>query len=248
MKRRRVIGMALVQLALMLNGINLVPAQDEGYYTVSGRVVDQNGNGFADAGVCLEPIVYKSQAFDRFVECIGTESDGRFAFKRIKNESTAGKDYFLFVSVENNRSLSTVTPPFDLVREFDRSFDGKKVRFESKSSIELGDLGVQFWYGTAALTISQTGLSRSKTVIDWPNVWLRILNKSGNVVYLSTLSREDARRYVKGNGTRLNVSLPEGKWKVELLTSPESDHPIAYSPYFEVERGAEHNVELTADL
>ena len=239
-RRFQVLKRALILLVFIIAASGAVHAQDDGYYTITGRVVDRDGNGFADAGICLEPGVYESKAFDRFVECIGTDPDGRFAFKRTKDESTTGKDYFLFVSVDNSDGLSTMTPPFDLVRRFDKSFDGKLVKLGSQDVIDLGDVGVQFWYGAAALTFSP----RSKESVDWPNAWVRILNKNGNVVHLASLSREDVRKCVKNDGSRLDVALPEGRWKVEILTSPDSRGPVAYTPYFDIKRDAKHNATL----
>ena len=243
-RRYRIRGRIFIFVVLAIAWTGIIHAQDEGYYITKGRVVDRNGNGFPDAGICLEPVVYESQAFDRFVECIGTDSDGRFAIKKIKNESTIGKRYFLFVSVDGTDALSTITPPFDLVRHFDKSFDGREIVLGSKSLIDVGDVSVQFWYGAVTLDFSRSEFKDSKKGIDWPSASLRILNQAGNVSFFSTLSKDDIARYVKYNGFKLSIALPEGKWKVEIRAS-SGKRLVAYSSYFFVKRNSERSVKMT---
>ena len=156
MIRKGLFHLVIFLLVLLVTFQLNIAGQNDDLYTVKGRVIDDRGLPLADVGICVEPVVDRSTAFDSFTECVGTVSDGRFGISKFKNEFTIGQNQFLFVYAGTSSTvLTTIDPPFVWIRRYDKAFNGKLIRFGSKSVIDLGDVKVQFWFGQANLDFSQ---------------------------------------------------------------------------------------------
>ena len=193
--------------------------QDSDNYTVLGRVVDEKGKPLSDAGICVEPVVDNPTDFDSFIRCIGTEVDGRFSIKKFRNEYTIGKEHFLYVYADNTgvQVMSAINPPFRSIKQYDKTFEGKRLIFGAERVIDVGDVRVQFWFGQASLKFSEYSVGKRNKPIDWSRINLKIRNKDGRTVEFGTLSKYKQKTYIRNNGTELDISLPEGRWKVEII-------------------------------
>lgn len=234
---KHLIGYGFLLTLLLICGVGSILGQSDNYHTITGRVIDDQGRPFANAGICLEPAKYTSTAFDRFIECADSEADGRFTIKKARSESTINQTQLLFVSVDNNSARTVIDPPFDLIRSYDRSFNGKPVKLDDKNLTDVGDVKVQFWFGQINLKFSKTSANQ----IDWPHIWLKVLHRNGRVAYFSTLSKNSINKYVKNDGSELSISLPQGKWKVEIVEF-DTRRVIAESSYIEVPRNGNKDV------
>lgn len=211
----------------------------EQYYTITGRVVDENGKPNSDAGIIVEPVKYTSKQFDRFIEGVDTDAEGRFTKQIIKNEFTVGRNYFLFVTVDTNlNAVTTVDPPFDWIRKYDKTYNGKLIKLGKEKLIDVGDVKVQFWYGQANLNFAD--YFKKKNINSQERggrgLYIQVRNAKGYRVYASTLSISGIQKYVDQENSKVRISLPEGKWKIEIL----EDYPtpkIAESSYFEIRKG-----------
>ena len=116
------------QIVLILFSFATIYGQNEEYYTIIGRVIDENGKPNSDAGIWVVPVKYNTTTFYSFDDGFGTDTEGRFIKKVLKNELTNGRDFFLFISVDtNSEAMTTVDPPFVWIREHDKSYDGQLI-------------------------------------------------------------------------------------------------------------------------
>ena len=233
----RIVGISF-QIALILFSFVTAYGQNEDYYTITGRVVNENGKPNSDAGVWVEPVVYNSKQFDRFIEGVGTDIEGRFTKKIVKNKFTSNRDYFLFVTVDTNLdALTTVAPPFVRVREHDKTYDGKFIKLGNKDLIDVGDVKVQFWYGQANLNFADYFKKKNINPSErgWRGLYIQVRNAKGYLVYASTLSISDIQKYVDQANSKVKISLPEGKWKIEILEEYPAPK-IAESSYFVIKK------------
>lgn len=207
-------------------------AQTDGAVLFSGRVIDEEGNPTSDAEVCLEPVVYESEAFDRIIECIKPGADGRFTMKKWRGGSKIETRYFLFVSRNScESSLVRVTAPFDELRPAESFFDGMPFNLGSTPHIDAGDVPIKFYYGNAVLMLRKDG----KNPIDWYGVYMKVSTKSGRTASFRSLSNSAIETHIRDEGTRLNICLPVGEWKVELVDG-ETEQKIASSNRFRIVR------------
>lgn len=111
---------------------------------------------------------------------------------------------------DDSEALTALRPPFDLLRRYDKSFNGRLVTFGSKDLVDLGDVPVQFRYGTATL--------KSTNRIPWHEVYLRVKDKQGHIVCFMSLTENDIDSYVTKSGSELKISLPQGRWRVDFVS------------------------------
>jgi hypothetical protein len=209
--RRRFIFCSTLLIVLLLGVDADLYAQSTDQYKVVGTVVDANGQPYLDASVFLEPIEYLSTSFERFITGDGPDQSGRFEIVRNKTKVQPGQSALLFVVAdESTDALSTIRPPFDAVRRFDKSFDGIKITYGSSNLIDVGRVNVRFWFGQAKI--------KTYTRVPWSETYLRIRDPKGNTVYFQSLSAANIARYVRRDKSELSISLPEGRWRVELLS------------------------------
>ena len=190
--------------------------------------------------LCCFASICAQNSYQYEIEGESTNTEGRFNFIYNKKKVAPEDKHFLFVSIDNTKdALTTIYPPFDWVRQYDKSFDGKLVRFGSKDRIDVGDVKVQFWYGQADLSFSKTAANKIK----WSQIYLKIRNKNGHMVYFSSLNQENIKRYIKNNGTEVAISLPEGRWKVEIIEF-DTRRILAQSPYFRITRNSKPDIVM----
>jgi hypothetical protein len=204
-------------------------------YVIKGRVVDTDGQGVMHAGICLEPVEI-STAFDNFVECVGSGPDGTFKLEKIRNEFTdvAKQELYIYFGTSGD-TLETIVPPFYGLQRFDKKFHGAPLVFGQESLIDIGDVTIQFWYGQVNLDFSRYKASKGLATIDWEGLYLRIRTSRGKIVYGNTLSHDDIyeHSYIDRAEDLLKLSIPEGRWKIEVLWK---GGVRAASPFFEVSR------------
>jgi len=200
-------------------------------YTISGRVVDGHGRPLANIGICFEPDKYRG-GFDRFIECRGTVIDGKFVEKVSRNEH--GQLYFLYLYDNiGTKGIDLMDPPFDWLRSRDETFNGIPVRLGEKLLIDLGDLNVRFYFGDTVLDFAQFKARKKLNDLKWDDLFIAVRHRNGQYVAYSSLSDDDVE--VNGNvdkaKSRLKVTLPEGRWKIEAIWD---NKVLATSEYFDI--------------
>jgi hypothetical protein len=221
---------------LILIGNVAIYGQNKDSYLITGRVISENGKANSTAGICIEPVMHNSTQFDRFIICTDTDDNGRFTKQINKNKYTVGQNYFLFVTADTNfKALTTIAPPFDLIRKYDKTFNGKLIKLGNQNLIDVGDVRAQFWYGQANLSFLEFKKAKKNKDIDWGSIILQIKDKKGHIGFASTLSKSDLTEYIDQEKSELKISLPKGSWKVEILNSFEGPK-LAESSYFVIKK------------
>ncbi len=189
--------------------------------SVVGRVTDSHGRPISHVDVYLEPANFVADGFDRLIESSVTGDDGRFVIKRNKEKGMSTRRWMLYVSLDRTvGTVSFLTPPFDMLRRYDKSFDGRPLEITGKELVNVGDLRVQFFY--SKLTVDLSALKRASASgrgydLFWNKIYFRILNKKGHLAEESSLSDNDVRAQLGGDDSLLNISLPNGAWKIQVL-------------------------------
>lgn len=215
-------------------------AQDAEIYTITGRVVDDFGKPISEATATIAPVTDKTECFDCISEVKDfTETDGKFTLK-IYRKKLASAEHFLWITVDEGRDfLGTLDAPFYFLRKQDISFNGKLVILGKNKKIDIGDVKVQIRYGKAVLDFSSyfTKSKINKDTWDWGDFFINIITaKKAKSVHFSGISQEQIRRYVDKTTSKLKISIPEGKWKIEIVRG----YPIqnlrkyAETDYFEI--------------
>jgi hypothetical protein len=227
--------------------------QGSNEHRIIGRVVTEAGEPLPGAEVLVQPRAYVPVSFERFVGAEVSDENGKFSVRarvsRTKEDLIIESDrnQQLIVWIDNNlEAFSPLTPPFDLLRKYDRRFNGRPITLGSNKVIVVGDIRPQFWYGQLDLRISEKAFPKGPAEIKWNDVYLRIRNGTGKTVHYSTMSNNDIEKYVKSNGLLLRLSLPEGKWKVEIVDS-NSRKTMFESPLTDIVRDQTRSVAMSGD-
>lgn len=231
----------VLQIILLAGSCITFYAQDEEHYTIIGKVVDEKGTPVSGANVLIEPVTDTSTAFDRFIINKITDTEGKFSIIKSKTPHKISNELFLYPWVDENlQALTTIKPPFDWLRKYDATFNGEFIKLGSENLIDVGNVKVKFWYGQVNLNFSNLETKKNLKDIDWTSVWVKIRNKDGFTVFKNSLSISNIKKYLSAEKSELKISLPVGKWKVELLSFSTAKKPskkIAESNYFEIKKG-----------
>jgi hypothetical protein len=193
-------------LFLILGAAKTAP-QEEYYYAVTGRVIDEQGQPVAgayvvvDAGPGGDIVVY-------------TEADSKGKFRFEQRVNLAKVERTLYVTSPRFPAASDpVRPPFDMLRHSANDpYAGQKIVIKKNGEIDVGDVRLQVYYGLIDLELrSSKGLPLTPAEKrKWRRPWLRLRNEQGDFILDSSFPR---------NMPDLRVALPEGTWRLEVTPS-----------------------------
>jgi hypothetical protein len=208
--RPRHIGTLLGLFLLSLMVSLTAAAQDRPlYYSVSGRVVDEEGKGVAGAIVGMR--VPEPQSPDAFHMTIAGK-DGRF---RTGDSARVPVDYATFwVSAPVTDAHAPVDFMFGRLGYLDPSFKGQTVSFDGgQSQAELGDVRVQAHFRKVSIRILDSkGSPLDPESKDWDNLRLLIRDARGDMVHEGGVAAAARRR----DKSTIVLALPEGTWEMAV--------------------------------
>ncbi|HUQ33232.1 MAG TPA: ankyrin repeat domain-containing protein [Pyrinomonadaceae bacterium] len=179
------------------------------YYSISGRVVDEEGKGVAGALVGMR--VPEPQSPDAFHTTIA-DKDGRF---RAGDSARTRVDYATFwVSAPLTDAHAPVDFMFGSLSYLDSSFEGQKVTFgDDQLQVDLGDVRVQARYSKVEIRIlDRTGSPLSRDSKDFDKLRLLIRDARGEVINEGGVA-EAAKRKDKSS---IILALPQGTWEIAV--------------------------------
>jgi len=179
-----------------------------------GRVIDSEGRSVKGASIYLEPDK-SNGGFDQFIVASESAADGTFRMSKALSRENKKRTWRLFVVVDETgrEFINPVTPPFDLLRSKNGSFEGQIIRPGANKVVDLRNIVVQHYYGAVELDVGQLIESHSDK-FPWKDVDIRIFDERGILASDSSLSQNALDRSIID--TTLKMSLPEGLWNVEL--------------------------------
>src|SRR5262249_27660019 len=131
-------------------------------YILVGRVVDENGRPVAGADVVLEPENYHSNTIDRFIESSVSLVDGSFRIEKDPAWVRSAGRLQLFISVDNTSATSVLlSPPFDVLRQVDVSYNGLPVKFSQGQFLDVGNVTIKFKNGEVQLDFGDRRLEKT---------------------------------------------------------------------------------------
>ena len=209
-------ALALIVLTLLLFRADGYCAGELKAFVVKGRVVGDDGRPVAGAQVIIWPSERRREnpgrAYDEMVEVWGTESDGSF---RVEGTALSFPErWTLYVTSPAPPGADPlVTPPFLLQKSvLDRHFAFPRFVVR-KGEVDVGDVKVRLHHGLLNVRLlTRDGAPAFTEADDWPPVRLRVRDSEGRVVMEGGLSE---RAFGK-SGSSFAVSLPNGKWRLEV--------------------------------
>ncbi|HEV7701008.1 MAG TPA: hypothetical protein VGO43_12315, partial [Pyrinomonadaceae bacterium] len=113
-------------------------------------------------------------------------------------------------------ALNFVDPPFDLLRRRSPAFAGRLVRLCGTNKLDLRGIPVIYQY--EVVSIDLTPFAAGADVFpDWSTTTIRITDGQGRLAAeIDSLSLDDVRLLAGSHS--IDLSLPEGKWQVALVT------------------------------
>ncbi len=193
-------------LFLMLGTAQTAP-QQEYYYAVTGKVIDEQGQPVAGAYVVVDAghggdIVLFTEA----------DSQGKFRFE--ERASLLKEERTMYITSPRSATASDpVRPPFDMFpHSSDEKYSGQKISINKNGEIDVGEVRVQVYYGLIELVLHSSKdapLTRAEKK-KWRRAWLRLRDEHGNQILDS--------RFPLGSPD-LKVALPEGTWRLEITPS-----------------------------
>jgi hypothetical protein len=195
---------------LTLLSATVISAQDRPLsYSISGRVVDEEGKGVAGALVGMR--VPEPQSPDAFHTTIA-DKDGRF---RAGDSARVRVEYATFwVSAPVTDAHAPIDFMFGSLSYLDSSFEGQKVTFgDDQFQVDLGDVRVQARYSKVEIRIlNRMGSPLPPESKDFDNLRLLIRDARGEVMHEGGVA-EAAKRKDKSS---IVLALPEGTWEIAI--------------------------------
>ena len=205
--RSSVLAKSCLTLALFLMlGTAQTAPQQEYYYAVTGKVIDEHGQPVAGAYIVVDAgpggdIVLSTEA----------DSQGKFRFEEraslLKEEST-----IYITSPRFPTACDPVRPPFDMLPHSNEKYSGQKILIKKNGETDVGEVRIQVYYGLIELVLhSSKGapLTRAEKR-KWRRAWLKLKNEQGDLIQYSSFPRD---------APELKVALPEGTWRLEVTPS-----------------------------
>lgn len=188
-------------LFLILGTAQTAP-QQEYYYAVTGKVIDEHGQPVAgayvvvDAGPGGDLVVY-------------TEADSQGKFRFEQRVSLPQEERTMYITSPRFSTASDpVRPPFDMLPSSEK-YSGQKILIKKNGEIDVGEVRVQVYYGLIELVLHSSKdapLTRAEKK-KWRSAWLRLRNEQGDLILDSSFPRD---------APDLKVALPEGTWRLEV--------------------------------
>ena len=239
----------IISCVVLLLSVTISASAQLRSYTVTGRVVDDDMQPVARAGLVLFPLhELPSGPFATNF----TDPSGRFS---IKEQPRVVKNWNLFVTALapgcSNKEVG-FDPPFYQLSSHDEAFQGIPIVFGNKEVIDLGEVRVKFWYGDLNIKLLQRGKELSHA--QWMNVWYEIVDINGN--FVAARSVAPVLDEVDLANSILKLSMPVGTWAIRFQKydngSNELDERIyGHSSFFSIRKNPcsiALNVSLDSDF
>jgi hypothetical protein len=192
-------------LFLMLGTARTAP-QQEYYFAVTGKVIDDHGQPVAGAYV----VVVAGPGGD-IVVYTEADSQGKFRFFDERHSLATQERTMYITSPRFPTASDPVRPPFDMLPSSEK-YSGQKILIKKNGEIDVGEVRVQVYYGLIELVLHSSKdapLTRAEKK-KWRSAWLRLRNEQGDLIIDSSFPR---------GAPDLKVALPEGTWRLELTPS-----------------------------
>ena len=181
---------------------------------VSGTVVDKNIRPLVGASIFAHspPTGWE----DLIVSVRSIESGGFYVDLPCKSSSST---LFVTPPLDFEKNFIPLRPPFSLPDQKHRGLAGIKLPKLKKGTFNVGTVGVSDYFKTEIEFVDKSGNPFLPGTID-SNLWFRIRPVGGSWIKLGGTSNRDRENAKLNNRSVLKMTLPEGKWIIELnLTS-----------------------------
>src|SRR5713101_5886091 len=194
-------------LFLMLGTAQTAP-QQEYYFAVTGKVIDDHGQPVAGAYV----VVVAGPGGD-IVVYTEADSQGKFRFFDERHSLATQERTMYITSPRFSTGFDPVSPPFDMLPpSSNEKYSGQKISIKKNGEIDIGEVRVQVYYGLIELVLhsgKDAPLTRAEKK-KWRRAWLRLRNEQGDLILDSRFPLDTPD---------LKVALPEGTWRLEVTPS-----------------------------
>jgi ankyrin repeat protein len=188
-------------------------------HSISGRVVDGAGHPVQGAWVSVPlPGGEGSEEAPVFSDK-STDASGRFT---LRWESGSNQPSVrLFVCAGATPELEVLYLPFpEVLSRTDPRYAGKVVDLSRSPEVDLGDIPAQVYFGILVVRLAgaKAQMSDPPQPADQSGLILRVRDMMGDVISDSVLQSGAVRE----GGSAFAVSLPEGKWSIEVAKDDDN--------------------------
>lgn len=209
-------ALLFIPVTILVLGLDGYCADRWRTFVMKGRVVGDDGRPIPGAPIVImppeRPRQNVKQSYDEVFEVWRTESDGSFSIRG--TAPSFPEKWTLYVTSPMPPDTDPlVSPPFHLQRDvLDRLFAFPRVVVRGEE-VNVGDVRILLHHSSVYVKLLLPNGSPAFTEVDaWPPVRLRVSDAKGRVVEEGGLSE---RAYRKSESI-FAVSLPNGKWKLEV--------------------------------
>ena len=189
-----------------------VSAQKRTECSVSGRVLDSSNKPVPKAHIILDS---PPTTWEDLIVSTNSDDSGNFSYPT-SCPFPNGKLTLYVSSPISFDNYTPFTPPFTRTKELGERFAGQPVVNRKRGDINLGNVYVQVYFSTVVVRFAdEVGNSLIKNKEDWRSVWIR-LRSGRRRVSETSLSQKDIEKAVRVENSAISMSLPEGKWTVEI--------------------------------
>jgi len=213
----RFVGIMII--LAVVSDIVYAQSRDEPY-KIMGRIINKDGIPIRGVDVYISPFYDESSKIYDLLEVSSvSDSEGRFYLNAI---AKPGEVQYLYTSL-SVRGEELISPPFSFVNQHDRRLLGQSIIFGSQSIIDVGDMPVQFRFGTVAVAIMSGGQLLKKE--DWLRLWVILRNDKNIILSQRSLGPDVAYPKIDIGMSTIYFALPYGNWKLEFHSFDEQKSP-----------------------
>lgn len=213
----------------------LVGDKPEQPFVIVGRVIDKAGRPIMGADVSLDP--RGSAEFLNPYVSANTDENGCFKIVGFGRKKSQRAHWFLYTTDNfTPYGIVKISPPFvGHLSKLDPLYNGIPFVPGKRQVIDVGDVPVIFWYGSARLRFDDCPANKCGAIIHWETAEVSVVHcNSKKSVSRGSFSKNQIKKYVYGDDPDLVYLLPTGRWLIEIYNSGVRA-PIATTPCFEVD-------------